>query len=342
MTMKHTISDKFIEGKELEKVITKITKIDEEQRDYFESPFAKFFEDYKISEIDSAIFFGKEIEIRYDELPQDIKTIYDKEEEPEKLILEAIQETFKKRCEKESGDSVGYDQAMKDNRFKIKIIQYDENPISIDGKSNEKLKNKDDENIDVVADNLSRKYQFKNQREGNQLLGFNGKIYDNEFAELIIEEETEKRIEHCKEYQTREVISKIKRKNGISYNSFDKNPEVITVNNGILNIMTCELKNHSPNHYSKILFPVDYKEPEFEDIEDNLKDTLFWKYLTNSFTVDGKFRKDDFDTVLEIMASFLIRKSIDDKAFLFLGKGRNGKSTLINGRINKFGLGKSN
>ena len=27
---------------------------------------------------------------------------------------------------------------------------------------------------------------------------------------------------------------------------------------------------------------------------------------------------------------FLIRKNIDDKAFLFLGKGRNGKSTLIN------------
>ena len=282
-----------------------------------------------IQDIDNAIFFGKFIEIRYDELPQDIKTIYDKVAEPEKLILEAIQETFKKRCEKESGDSVGYDQAIKNNRFKIKIIQYDENPISIDGKSNEMLKNKDDENIDVVADNLSRKYQFKNQREGNQLLGFNGKIYDNEFAELIIEEETEKRIEHCKEYQTREVISKIKRKNGISYNSFDKNPEVITINNGILNIMTGEKRNHSPNHYSKILFPVDYKEPEFQDIEDNLKDTLFWKYLTNSFTVDGKFRKDDFDTVLEIMASFLIRKSIDDRAFLFLGKGKNGKSTLI-------------
>ena len=310
MTVKQTISEK-------------------KPRSDFESPFVEFFEDYKISEIDNAIFFGKFIEIRYDELPQDIKTIYDKVAEPEKLILEAIQETFKKRCEKESGDSVGYDQAIKNNRFKIKIIQYDENPISIDGKSNEMLKNKDDENIDVVADNLSRKYQFKNQREGNQLLGFNGKIYDNEFAELIIEEETEKRIEHCKEYQTREVISKIKRKNGISYNSFDKNPEVITINNGILNIMTGEKRNHSPNHYSKILFPVDYKEPEFQDIEDNLKDTLFWKYLTNSFTVDGKFRKDDFDTVLEIMASFLIRKSIDDRAFLFLGKGKNGKSTLI-------------
>ena len=310
MTVKQTISEK-------------------KPRSDFESPFVEFFEDYKISEIDNAIFFGKFIEIRYDELPQDIKTIYDKVAEPEKLILEAIQETFKKRCEKESGDSVGYDQAIKNNRFKIKVIQYDENPIRIDGKSNEMLKNKDDENIDVVADNLSRKYQFKNQREGNQLLGFNGKIYDNEFAELIIEEETEKRIEHCKEYQTREVISKIKRKNGISYNSFDKNPEVITINNGILNIMTGEKRNHSPNHYSKILFPVDYKEPEFQDIEDNLKDTLFWKYLTNSFTVDGKFRKDDFDTVLEIMASFLIRKSIDDRAFLFLGKGKNGKSTLI-------------
>ena len=120
MTVKQTISEK-------------------KPRSDFESPFVEFFEDYKISEIDNAIFFGKFIEIRYDELPQDIKTIYDKVAEPEKLILEAIQETFKKRCEKESGDSVGYDQAIKNNRFKIKIIQYDENPISIDGKSNEML-----------------------------------------------------------------------------------------------------------------------------------------------------------------------------------------------------------
>ena len=327
MTMKQTISDK-----KSEELIRKFSK------NYFESPFAEFFEDYKIQDIDNAIFYGKEIEIIYDDLPQNVKTIYDKEEEPEKLILEAIQETFKKRCEKESGDCRGYDQAIKNNNFKIKIIPHDEKPINIDGKTYEILQNKhitdtrkiDERNIDIVTQNLILKYRFKTTKEGLELLAFNGKIYDSEYAELIIQEETEKQIEGCKEYQVREVISKIKRKTSISNNSFDKNPEEITLDNGVINIVTGEKRKHSPNHYSRILFPVNYKKPKFDNIEDNLKDTMFWKYLTNSFTVAGKFRKEDFDTVLEIMASFLIRQSIDDKAFLFLGQsGRNGKSTLI-------------
>ena len=53
------------------------------------------------------------------------------------------------------------------------------------------------------------------------------------------------------------------------------------------------------------------------------------KFLTNSFTVAGKFRKEDFETVLEIMASFLIRRNIDQKAFIFKGHGENGKSVLM-------------
>ena len=65
--------------------------------------------------------------------------------------------------------------------------------------------------------------------------------------------------------------------------------------------------------------PVEYVEPEYEDIKDNLKDTLFWKFLTNSFTVDDKFRKNDFETVLEIMASVFVKKQIDEKASMFLG-----------------------
>jgi len=56
---------------------------------------------------------------------------------------------------------------------------------------------------------------------------------------------------------------------------------------------------------------------------------LFWKFLTTSFTVDGKFRKDDFETILEIIASPIIKRHIDEKAFMFLGKGENGKSVCL-------------
>ena len=93
-----------------------------------------------------------------------------------------------------------------------------------------------------------------------------------------------------------------------------------------MNLETLELNPHSPDHLSRVLLPVEYHKPEHDDIEKNLKDTLFWKYLTASFTVDGKFRQNDFDTVLEIIASPIIKRHVDEKAFMFLGGGENGKS----------------
>jgi putative DNA primase/helicase len=67
----------------------------------------------------------------------------------------------------------------------------------------------------------------------------------------------------------------------------------------------------------------------FEDIEKNLKDTMFWKFMTTSFTVNGEFRKEDFQTVLEIIASPIIKRHINEKAFMFLGQGENGKSVCL-------------
>jgi len=96
-----------------------------------------------------------------------------------------------------------------------------------------------------------------------------------------------------------------------------------------LNLETLELNPHSPDHLSRVLLPVEYHKPEHDDIEKNLKDTLFWKYLTASFTVDGKFRQNDFDTVLEIIASPIIKRHVDEKAFMFLGGGENGKSVCL-------------
>ena len=90
-----------------------------------------------------------------------------------------------------------------------------------------------------------------------------------------------------------------------------------------------ELKPHTPEHLSQVLLPVEYNTPEHEDIKENLKDTLFWKYLVNSFTVNDKFKKEDFETVLEIIASPIVKRHIDEKAFMFLGNGENGKSVCL-------------
>jgi len=193
------------------------------------------------------------------------------------------------------------------------------NDVSFEGK----------DKIDSVAAELQRQYNFVTLRKTEEILLYNGKIYDKIQAESIIKEDTEKLIPNCTTHDRHEVINKIKAKTYTDLEKFDTDPNLITLENGILNLETLELMPHTPKHLSRVLLPVEYHPPEHEDIEDNLKDTLFYKFLKSSFTVDGKFRQKDFETVLEIISSPIIKRHIDEKAFMFLGQGENGKSVCL-------------
>ena len=185
------------------------------------------------------------------------------------------------------------------------------------------------EKIDNTVKVLREFNTFVTPRDKQEILLYNRKIYDGIQADTIIKEQTEKLIPNCTEHETKEVINKIKRQTYVESIKFDSDTNLITVENGILNLETLELKPHTPKHLSRVLLPVEYHKPKHKDIEKNLKDTLFWKFLSNSFTINGKFRKKDFDTVLEIIASPIVKRHIDEKAFMFLGGGENGKSVCL-------------
>ena len=206
--------------------------------------------------------------------------------------------------------------------------EYNEvNGISFDGK----------DKIDKVCQELEAYYNFVTLRKTEEILLYNGKIYDKLQAESVIKEDTEKLIPNCTTHDRHEVINKIKAQTYADLEKFDTDPNLITLENGILNLETLKLRPHTPKHLSRVLLPVEYHKPEheikdetlFEDIEKNLKDTIFWKSLKLSFTVNDKFRKDDFETVLEIISSTIIKRHIDEKAFMFLGQGENGKSVFL-------------
>jgi len=199
------------------------------------------------------------------------------------------------------------------------------------------LSNKDPAKIDITGNILMKNHSFITPRGTEKILLYTGMIYDNYEAEAIIKEETEELITHCSNNDTIETINKIKRRTFISLGDIDSDPNIITILNGILNIKEQKLSNHTPDNISKVLVPVRYTKPLheikedtiFSDIEENLKDTTFYQYLTRSFTIHGIFRRKNFETILEIMASILIKKQIDQRAFIFLGGGENGKSVLL-------------
>ena len=196
---------------------------------------------------------------------------------------------------------------------------------------------KDKDLIDKTATLIKDNSNFVTIRKTNEILLYNDKIYSSQDAENIIKEETESIIENCTTHDRNEVVNKIKAQTGTSLEDFDKDPNLSTLDNGILNFETLELKPHTPKHLSRVLLPVEYHKPQFEindntifeDIEKNLKDTLFWKFLTSSHTIDNKIQREEFETSLEITASFFIKRQIDEKAFMFLGRGENGKSVLL-------------
>ena len=191
--------------------------------------------------------------------------------------------------------------------------------------------------IDKSANHLEERYTFVTLRKFEEILLYNGKIYDKLQAETLIKEKTEKLIPLCTTHETQEVINKIKRHTYTDIEDFDKDPNLITIENGILNLETLERRPHTPQHLSRVLLPVEYQKPKyqikdetiFEDIEKNLKNTLFWKFLKSSFTVDEKFQEKEFQTALEVTACPIVKHTIDEKAIMFLGKGDNGKSVLL-------------
>ena len=179
--------------------------------------------------------------------------------------------------------------------------------------------------IDVVALTLIKKYSFVTSRETDTIYFYNGKIYESKNSLSIIKEESEKLISSCTITNRNEVIGKIKSKTYKDLECFDNNPFRYTLENGILDIKKMKLTPHTKNNLSKILIPCNFTIPKSNDLEK----TLFYKYLKNSFTINNKIDYDNIQTVLEMCAAAFIRKNIDEKSFIMLGSGHNGKSVCL-------------
>ena len=179
--------------------------------------------------------------------------------------------------------------------------------------------------IDVVALNLIKRYSFVTSRETDTIYFYNGKIYESKNSLSIIKEESEKLIPSCTITNRNEVIGKIKSKTYKDLECFDNNPFRYTLENGILDIKKMKLTPHTKNNLSKILIPCNFTIPKSNDLEK----TLFYKYLKNSFTINNKIDYDNIQTVLEMCAAAFIRKNIDEKSFIMLGSGHNGKSVCL-------------
>jgi len=127
-------------------------------------------------------------------------------------------------------------------------------------------------------------------------------------------------------WRVNEVINHIKRSTYIKRDEIDSDIKLLCVNNGILNTNTRELKPHTSDIIFLNRVPIDY-DPD--------ADCPKIKKFISEIVPEG-----DIPLIREIFGYCLYRNYSLDKAFLLIGEGSNGKSTLLN-LLTKF-LGREN
>ena len=135
------------------------------------------------------------------------------------------------------------------------------------------------------------------------------------FGDRVIKEYVEILNPSIKTFQVNEIILKIKRRTYVDRDQYDNNTDIINVQNGLLNIWTGELKDHSPDFLSIVQLPLVYNPKS--------RCPNIGRFLAQVL------HPQDVFTAMEIIGYTLCRTAIYEKAVMLHGNGDNGKGVFI-------------
>jgi P4 family phage/plasmid primase-like protien len=170
--------------------------------------------------------------------------------------------------------------------------------------------------IQRLTREIMKEYTFKTMTDTDEMC-----YYDKEKglyllnAEWRIKELGDLMCPEISTHELQEVINHIKHKTYVDRSEFDSNPDILNLENGLLNIHTLELSEHSPDKYSLVQIPVKH--------DPDAKCTKFLQFLNDVL------KPKDIPIMLQFIGYCLYKTSVYEKAVLCIGKGDNGKSTLL-------------
>lgn len=171
-------------------------------------------------------------------------------------------------------------------------------------------------NIIDLSDKIMTDYHFKTAKDSKACYVYQDGLYVNGGIELIESEVVRRLVRKTKRHQISEAINYIKIQSYVNRTEFDKDLDIINVNNGLLNIKTGELQPHTPKYLSSVRIPVTY--------DPGAKCPQVNKFF------DEVVSASDRGLIEEFFGYCLYRIYSIEKAFMLLGDGRNGKSTTLN------------
>jgi putative DNA primase/helicase len=159
------------------------------------------------------------------------------------------------------------------------------------------------------------RYQIKTLMDTEEMLYFKDGIY-HKGGEQLIKVELEKIAGYSIRINTRnEVIAHIKYRTMVKREEFDSDAMILNIKNGLLNVITGELKPHTPEYLSLVQLPVSYNS--------SAACPKIIKFFSQALTKEG------ISTIVRILGYCLDRSARYEKAIMLVGPGRNGKSVLI-------------
>ncbi len=182
--------------------------------------------------------------------------------------------------------------------------------------------------LELLVSDLLKEYYFATFVDTHEILIYRGGYWRSRGQEFI-ERECQRRVpdsELLTRYKINEVVGHIQRTTYCDRNMFNREKWVLNLENGLLDVHAKELKPHTPHFFCTIRIPLTY-DPQVDcpRIRQFFKEVL---------------RPEDILVMEELFGYCLIPDYTIQKAFLFLGDGLNGKSTLI--ELLKNFLGKDN
>ncbi len=178
-----------------------------------------------------------------------------------------------------------------------------------------------------LGDELMVLYNFKTMRDNREIFVYEKSVY-LPIGEGKIKSEVRKRLhEKTTKYHTSEVVEHIRDLSLADRSIFNQDPNLICLENGVYDLATGEMENHSPDKFFAIKHPVTYNpNADCPTIDRFLKEILP--------------KPEDQEAVMQLVGYCVYRKYPIQKAFMMVGSGANGKSTLLN--MIKMFLGKEN
>ena len=166
--------------------------------------------------------------------------------------------------------------------------------------------------------------QFLSLRDTHEIFHYENGVYKTG-GENVIDEMIKGYGRRTTIQMRNEIMDKIRAYTYIDRINFDRSPNTINVTNGLYNITAWQLYEHVPNYFSRVQLATDYNP--------NAKCEEFDAFL------EGILHSErDRNVVLGMFGAVLVERSVNlEKILMLVGKGRNGKSMLLNVMTAVFG-----